>query len=403
MVSSLFYPHCNIRKTMPMSCLGRDRDSNKQNIPIIKVNGHHSTMSKKLEVATQQIEPVPAAAAEAAVHGYFSEEQIRQNIPKKKQSVDPYRQGLITEGGVGYRQTVVIRSYEVGPDKTATIESILNLLQETALNHVWMSGLLGDGFGATHGMMRNNLIWVVSRMQLEVDHYPIWGEVMEIDTWVGASGKNGMRRDWLLKSHTSGLVFARATSTWVMMNQKTRRLSKMPDEVRSEISPWFVEKQAIEDDANEKIYKLDEKAKYINSDLKTKRSDLDMNHHVNNVKYLRWMLETLPDEFMEDNQLSSIVLEYRRECGSSDVVQSLCQPEEEEMHHNINGIQKNGFSVGSPAAGITTDGILPISLYMEEKKPLKYTHLLQVEGATKNEEILRGRTSWRRKSSPIPF
>ncbi|CAL9116845.1 unnamed protein product [Musa acuminata var. zebrina] len=57
-----------------------------------------------------------------------------------------FRQGLIVEGGVRYRQTVVIRSYEVGPDKTATLETILNLLQETALNHVWLSGLLGDGF-----------------------------------------------------------------------------------------------------------------------------------------------------------------------------------------------------------------------------------------------------------------
>jgi hypothetical protein len=46
--------------------------------------------------------------------------------------------------------------------------------QETALNHVWMSGLLGDGFGATHGMIKNNLIWVVSRMHVQVDQYPIW-------------------------------------------------------------------------------------------------------------------------------------------------------------------------------------------------------------------------------------
>ena len=47
-------------------------------------------------------------------------------------------------------------------------------VQETALNHVWMSGLLSDGFGATHGMMKHDLIWVVSRMQVQVDHYPIW-------------------------------------------------------------------------------------------------------------------------------------------------------------------------------------------------------------------------------------
>ena len=50
-------------------------------------------------------------------------------ISPKKQLVDYHRQGLIIEEGVGYRQTVVIRSYEVGSDKTATLESILNLLQ----------------------------------------------------------------------------------------------------------------------------------------------------------------------------------------------------------------------------------------------------------------------------------
>ncbi|CAN0877042.1 Palmitoyl-acyl carrier protein thioesterase, chloroplastic [Linum grandiflorum] len=138
-------------------------------------------------------------------------QSTRQNIPTEKKYVDRHRQGLMVDEGVAYRQTVVVRSYEVGPDKTATLDSLLNLLQETALNHVWMSGLLGNGFGATHGMVRNNLIWVVSRMQVQVDHYPIWGEIVDIDTWVGASGKNGMRRDWLIRSQSTGQVFARAT------------------------------------------------------------------------------------------------------------------------------------------------------------------------------------------------
>ena len=47
-------------------------------------------------------------------------------------------------------------------------------VQETALNHVWMSGLLGDGMGATHGMIGNDLIWVVSRMQVQIESYPVW-------------------------------------------------------------------------------------------------------------------------------------------------------------------------------------------------------------------------------------
>jgi len=42
----------------------------------------------------------------------------------------------------------------------------------------------------------------------------------------------------------------------------------MPEEVRAEVAPWFIEKQAIEEDAQEKIVKLDKEAKYMNSDLK---------------------------------------------------------------------------------------------------------------------------------------
>lgn len=89
------------------------------------------------------------------------------------------------------------------------------------------------------------------------------GGVMEVDIWVGASGKNGIRRDWLIRSDATGEVLARATRyfsehphpffhgslgssnkvlqmlsrTWAMMNQQTRRLSKMPEAIRAEISP----------------------------------------------------------------------------------------------------------------------------------------------------------------------
>ncbi|KAL9364636.1 hypothetical protein Peur_042509 [Populus x canadensis] len=313
--------------------------------------------------------------------------KIRQNIPTKKQLVDYHRQGLIIEEGVGYRQTVVIRSYEVGSDKTATLESIvifssdalarrLSIAREfeTALNHVWVSGLLSNGFGATHEMMKNDLIRVVSRMQVQVDRYPIWGEIMEIGTWVGAPGKNGMRRDWLIRSQATGHVFARAASTWVMMNQKTRRLSKMPEEVVAEISPWFIEKQAIQEDVPEKISKLDSKAKYVNSNLKT-----------------------IPDLFLESHQLSSIILEYRRECGGSNIVQSLCEPDEDGilnsgLKQNNDTSPLNRFSLASEI--MEGNGLLG-SL---DNVPLRYTHLLQTQGETKNEEIVRGKDHMEEKA-----
>uniref|UniRef100_A0A9I9CL49 Acyl-[acyl-carrier-protein] hydrolase n=1 Tax=Cucumis melo TaxID=3656 RepID=A0A9I9CL49_CUCME len=389
---------CPVPYVIRCSTAKEGNDSNK--LRYAKVNGAIIGSISEADLLSQSVRASRALVPSVAENGCFVKEDVRQKIPTKKQLVDPHRQGLIIEGGVGYRQTVVIRSYEVGPDKTATVESVMNLLQETALNHVWMSGLLSNGFGATHGMMRNNLIWVVSRMLVEVDHYPIWyvlynpqksnptrlqpepafrGEIVEIDTWVGASGKNGMRRDWLIRSQATGHVYARATSTWVMMNQQTRRLSKMPEEVRAEISPWFIEKQAIKEDAPEKISKLNDKAKYMNSDLKT-----------------------IPDHVLESHQLSSIILEYRRECGSSDIVQSLCEPDEDGILRDVEMIEDseisllNGFSLASE---ILKGGLLGSF----DKGTLRYTHLLQIEGEAKNEEIVRGRTTWKKKLTTIPF
>ncbi|XP_020522790.1 palmitoyl-acyl carrier protein thioesterase, chloroplastic isoform X2 [Amborella trichopoda] len=345
----------------PCKCsIGREPDASlplKPNKNMVKINGNSAT---RVEVATAVASMTPPIG----MRGVDEElavlpKSFRQNIPTKKQTTDSYRQGVLILGGVGYRQTVVIRSYEVGADKTATLDTFLNLFQETALNHVWMSGLLGDGFGATHGMIKNNLIWVVSRMQVQVDSYPI--------------------------------------CTWVMMNQNTRRLSKMPEEVRAEISPWFIDKKAIKEDVTDKIIKLNDAATYINSGLKPKRSDLDMNNHVNNVKYVGWMLETIPESFLETHQLSSIVLEYRRECGSSDVVESRCEPDENPKPEGESVDLFGGYPLAPQI--LEGHGILgPFHAW-----PLSYTHLLQIKGETKNEEIVRGRTTWRKKFSIIPF
>lgn len=55
----------------------------------------------------------------------------------------------------------------------------------------------------------------------------------------------------------------------------------MPEEVRNELAPWFIEKQAIKEDAPEKIVKLDKEAKYMNSNLKVTMPFYFMHIHLN--------------------------------------------------------------------------------------------------------------------------
>lgn len=109
--------------------------------------------------------------------------------------------------------------------------------------------------------------------------------------------------------------------------------------------------------------------------------------------------QTIPDQFMQQNQLSSIILEYRKECGISDIVQSICQPDEDSIptspgDQNIVSMV-NGHSL-SPEI-INGHHSLAGAL-LQQQWPTKYTHLLQLEaGADGHGEIVRGRTTWKKK------
>ncbi|KMT02998.1 hypothetical protein BVRB_8g195640 [Beta vulgaris subsp. vulgaris] len=286
--------------------------------------------------------------------------------PKRPDAlIDPFGLGQMVQDGFVFRQNFSIRSYEIGADRTASIDTLMNHLQETALNHVKSAGLLGDGFGSTPEMCKKNLIWVVTRMQVLVDRYPTWGDVVQVDTWVSSSGKNGMRRDWLVRDCSTGEILTRASSVWVMMNKHTRRLSKMPDEVRGEIGPHFVDTPPIIDEDGRKLPKLDDStAEYIRTGLTPRWNDLDVNQHVNNVKYIGWILESAPQSILETHELSGMTLEYRRECGRDNMLQSLTAV--------------SGASVGG----------------LQDSGNVECQHLLRLEDGA---EVMRGRTEWRPK------
>ncbi|XP_022729932.1 palmitoyl-acyl carrier protein thioesterase, chloroplastic-like [Durio zibethinus] len=279
--------------------------------------------------------------------------------------IDPFGIGRIVQDGLVFRQNFSIRSYEIGADRTASIDTLMNHLQETALNHCRSAGLLGDGFGSTPEMCKKNLIWVVTRMQVVVDRYPTWGDVVQVDTWVSASGKNGMRRDWLVSDSKTGEILTRASSVWVMMNKLTRRLSKIPEEVRGEIEPHFMNSDPVVTEDSRKLVKLDDStSEYVRKGLAPRWSDLDVNQHVNNVKYIGWIFESAPLPVLETHELSAMTLEYRRECGRDSVLQSL--------------------------TAVSDSGVGNLVNFDE----IECQHLLRLEDGS---EIVRGRTQWRPK------
>ncbi|KAJ4957505.1 hypothetical protein NE237_024616 [Protea cynaroides] len=283
---------------------------------------------------------------------------LHRNEVEDEMVANPFALGEIVKDNRIFSQNFTIKSYDMGPSRTATIETLMNFLQETALNHIRNMGLLNDGLGSTPEMSEKKLIWVLSNMHVVVDHYPSWDDNVQVDNWFISSGNNGQCTEWIIRDCWTKKIYARATSKFVMMNKETRKLSRIPEGVRREMEPQFLHCSPIMDGDSSRLPKFDySRMEHVRTGLTPRWSDLDANQHVNNVKYVGLMLESVPKSFLKNHELSGITMEYRKECGKEDVLQSLtdCSIDADECNH-----------------------------------------LLRIEGGT---VVARGRTQWRPKQA----
>ncbi|KAK7353803.1 hypothetical protein VNO80_19255 [Phaseolus coccineus] len=286
-----------------------------------------------------------------------------------------FLRGRFVEDRFVYMQNFSVRSYEIGPDKTLSLETLTNFLMETSINHFSNCGLSQNSFGATPEMDLRKLTWVVSRFQVQVQRYSKWGDEIEVETWIDVVGKNGTRRDWIIRDRCTKQIIAKATSLWVIMNRETRRLSKMPEAVRQEIVPFYFNRFAIatEEMDHQKIQKLtDATAEGILFGVTPGWNDMDVNQHVNNAKYIRWISESVPREILEDYKMSSMTLEFRRECTQSDILETMTSP-------------------SSKVIGASNNKCVSRKLH------LQYIHLLRLQD--NKTELVRARTEWHLKQN----
>lgn len=263
-----------------------------------------------------------------------------------------------------------IRGNEVGPDQRTNIISIGNLLQEIAGNHaVAMWGRSAEGFASDPSM--GGLIFVVTRMQIQMERYPRWGDMIELKTWFQQDGKLAAQRDFQITDVATGEVIGRATSTWVMVNMATRRLSKLPEATRDRFESFQMQPPAhaiARECTRQKLPELGLPAEIVGPIQVARRSDMDMNGHVNNVTYFAWVMETVPADMYKGAHLYQFEIDFKAECHGGDLVESLAG------HTNtLECLSSNG---AGPDA-------------------LSFVHVLRRCQGEVCTELVRARTTWR--------
>jgi len=67
----------------------------------------------------------------------------------------------------------------------------------------------------------------------------------------------------------------------------------------------------------------------VAKDFSVRRSDIDTNNHVNNKRYINWILETLPQNIYDNYMMESLDILYKKEAGIDSAIQSGCMNESE--------------------------------------------------------------------------
>ena len=245
---------------------------------------------------------------------------------------------LVRDGRV-FSETFPVRFDEVGPDKTATMRSCAALIQECACNHA--QGIWGRAQSMPADMLKDNLVWVCSRLHLQIDSYPKWGDQVQVNTWFEAQGRLAARRDWSLYYEDSRPVdtqlecdieqpcesVGRATSVWVAFNLQKRRMARIPQNVVD----LFQNQQLCDEPvmgADYSVTKIPETGSDAHvAAFQVRRRDVDMNGHVNNVVYTEWLLEGVPESAWAEFELKEIEIEFRAEATFGETVETRCDTE----------------------------------------------------------------------------
>lgn len=99
-------------------------------------------------------------------------------------------------------------------------------------------------------------------------------------------------------------------SVWVCINNKTRRLARIPDDLREKCTPKIRHDHECTlpiDETGLKIPEIDPNRANSGPVRFAGHMQIDMNNHINNVAYLTWALDLIPDPIFESYKLREVI------------------------------------------------------------------------------------------------
>ena len=194
-----------------------------------------------------------------------------------------------------------IASYHADFTLQLTPASLFCFLQESAWRHA-----NSRGFGWSHLAERNEF-WVLAKMHVRIGRMPSWTEKIRSETWSKTPELLTAFRDFEFFD-TDNQSIVTATSSWHILNMQTHRPRAL-ENFANEFS--VVNRHAIEEKPQKIVVPVSDAVKSAVQLILP--SDIDMNQHVNNTKYVQWAMDNIPFDFQKQHAPREIKVNFLSE------------------------------------------------------------------------------------------
>ncbi len=233
-------------------------------------------------------------------------------------------------------EAIFRKKYIVQPSVTdfrrqLKLSSLFLYLQDMATEHAYNIGVGRDVLQKKYG-----IIWVLNRVKGEVIRYPMFKEEITIETWPEPPEKVQFNRNFLVYDK-DGNIIVRAFSQWVVIDFITRKLRR--SSIIEEEFPKVDRERAIDCTLN----KIKPRGKLNLGYKKTVGySDIDINEHLNNAKYIDYIMDCFSLENHKKYSVKAIDIDYIHEALPGEIIQLYTDTEDAKDNMvYIEGINEN--------------------------------------------------------------
>lgn len=208
-----------------------------------------------------------------------------------------------------FSKKITVKYSDIDFSGNFSLKALMTYLQDIAGCH---SSSVGYGYA---DIPNTHVTWLVLDWKVQLLKQPDYNTELTISTWPRTLDKFYSYRDFEVYDANKNLI-ALASSKWLLYNTQEKRIARVTEDI---VKAFPLEsKSAFDKPLNERPKEPSESS--LEFECTIQRRDIDTNEHVNNLHYIDYAMEALPEEIYKSNQFTTVEIHYKKEIKYKDTI-----------------------------------------------------------------------------------